>query len=100
MSGMAVGGESDWNLGGICGGKVSDVVCCVVVVSQHKTVVNVSKENKQASSVVVRKKCQFPEQQNQVSNLPTMVAVHCYPFRLLVSVLSRKEKVAVVNKIV
>ena len=41
MSGMAVGGESDWNLSGICGGKVSDVVCCVVVVSQHKTVVNV-----------------------------------------------------------
>jgi len=53
MSGMAVGGESDWNLGGICGGKVSHVVCSVVVVSQHKTVVNVSTENKHASSVVV-----------------------------------------------
>lgn len=42
MSGMAVGGESDWDLCRICGGKVSDVVRNVVVVSQHKTVVNVS----------------------------------------------------------
>ena len=57
---MTVGGESDWNLCGICGGKVSDVVAFV---SQHKTVVNVSTENKQASGVVVRKKCEFAEQQ-------------------------------------
>ena len=56
MSGMTVGGESDWNLCGICGGKVSDVVRYVAVVSQHKTVVNVPTENKQASGVVVRKK--------------------------------------------
>ena len=42
MSGMTVGGESDWNLCGIRGRKVSDVVCYVAVVSQHKTVVNVS----------------------------------------------------------
>ena len=76
MSGRTVGGESDWNLCGICGGKVSDVVRYVGVVSQHKTVVNVSTENKQASGVVVRKKCEFAEQQNQVGNLPTMVATH------------------------
>ena len=56
MSGMTVGGESDWNLSGIRGRKVSDVVRYVAVVSQHKTVVNVSTENKQASGVVVRKK--------------------------------------------
>ena len=63
MSGMTVGGESDWNLCGICGGKVSDVVRYVAVVSQHKTVVNVSTESKQASGVIVRKKCEFAEQQ-------------------------------------
>ena len=56
MSGMTVGGESDWNLSGIRGRKVSDVVRYVAVVSQHKTVVNVSTENKQATGVVVRKK--------------------------------------------
>lgn len=47
MSGMTVGGESDWNLSGIRGRKVSDVVRYVAVVST---------ENKQASGVVVRKK--------------------------------------------
>ena len=31
MSGMAVGGESDWDLCRISGGKMSDVVCKVVV---------------------------------------------------------------------
>ena len=88
MSGMTVGGESDWNLCGMCGGKVSDVVRYVAVVNQQKTVVNVSTENKQASGIVVRKKCEFAEQQNQVGNLPTMVATHCNSLSLSTNVLS------------
>ena len=88
MSRMTVGGESDWNLCGIRGGKVSDVVRYVAVVSQHKTVVNVPTENKQASSIEVRKKCKFAEQQNQVGNLPTMVATHCDSLNLSINVSS------------
>ena len=42
MSGVAVGGESDGDLRRIRGGKVSDVVCDVVNVSQHKSVIDVS----------------------------------------------------------
>ena len=53
MNGVAVGGESDWDLRRICGGKVSDVVRNVVVVSHHKTIVNVSTKNEEASGVVV-----------------------------------------------
>ena len=88
MSGMTVGCESDWNLSGISGRKVSDVVRYVAVVSQHKTVVNESTENKQASGVVVRKKCEFAKQQNQVCNLPTMVATYCDSLSLSINVLS------------
>ena len=53
MNGVAVGGESDWDLRRICGEKVSDVVRNVVVVSQHKTIVNVSRKNEEANGVNV-----------------------------------------------
>ena len=100
MSGMAVGGESDGDLCRICGGKVSDVVCDMVIVGQHKSVIDVSAKNKKARGVIVREKCQFAEQQNQVGNLPTVVAAHCDSFGLSVNVLSRNKKVAVANEIV
>ena len=71
-----------------------------VFVSQHKSVVDVSTKNKESSGVVVWKKCKLAKQQNQVGNLPTVVAAHRNPFSLLENVLSRKKKVTVVNKIV
>ena len=46
MNGMTVGGESDRNMCRVCGAKESNEVCNVFVVCQHKTVVNVSTENK------------------------------------------------------
>ena len=46
MNGMAIGGESDGNLCRICGAKVSNEFCNMFFVCQHKTVVNVSTENK------------------------------------------------------
>ena len=79
---------------------MGDMVCNAVLVSQHKSVVDVSTKNKEASGVVVWKKRKFAEQQNQVSNLPTVVAAHRNPFSLLENVLSRKKKVTVVNEIV
>ena len=57
-------------------------------------------KNKEASGVILWKKRKFAEQQNQVGNLPTVVAAHRNPFSLLKNVLSRKKKVTVVNKIV
>ena len=99
MSGMTVGGESDGDLCRICGGKVSDVVCDMVIVGQHKSVINVFAKNKKARGVI-EEKCQFAEKQNQVGNLPTVVAAHWDSFGLSVNVLSRNKKVAVVNEIV
>ena len=46
MNGMTVCGESDVNLGRVRGAEVSNEVSNVFVVCQHKTVVNVSTENK------------------------------------------------------
>ena len=79
---------------------MDDMLCYVVFVSQHKSVVDVSTKNKEASGVVVWKKCKFAEQQNgQVGSLPTVVAAHHNSSSLLENSLSRKEKVTVVNKI-
>lgn len=71
---------------------MGDMVCNAAFVSQHKSVVNVSTKNKQASGIIGSKKCKFIEQQNQVRNLPTMVAAHGYIFSLPVNVLSRNKK--------
>ena len=98
MSGMTFCSESDGDLRRIFRGQMGDKVCNTV--SQYKSVVNVSTKNKQASGVMFSKKCQFTEQQNQVGNLPTMVATHGYAFCLSVNVLSRNKKVAVVNETV
>ena len=80
MSGMTVGGESDGDLCRICGGKVSDVVYDMVIVGQHKSVINVSAKNKKARGVIVREKCQFAEQQ-----VPSRQFADCgsCPLRLL-----------------
>jgi len=97
---MTVCSESDGDLRWIFIGQMGNKVCNTVFVSQHKSVVNVSTKNKQASGVMFSKKCQFTEQQNQISNLPTMVAAHGYAFCLSVNVLSRNKKVAVVDETV
>ena len=76
-----------------------DEVFNVIFVYQHKTVVDVSAKNKKTSSVFVSEKCQLAEQQNQVGNLPTVVAAHSDAICLLINVLSRNKKVSVVNKI-
>ena len=78
---------------------MGDISGIVVFVSQHKSVVDVSTKNKEASGVVVWKQCKLAEQQNQVGNLPTVVAAHRNPFSLLENVLPKKKKVTVVNKI-
>jgi len=97
---MTVCSQSYGDLRRIFRGQMCDKVCNTAFVSQYKSVVNVSTKNKQASGVMFSKKCQFTGQQNQVGNLPTMVAAQGYAFCLTVNVLSRNKKVAVDNKTV
>ena len=56
MSGMTFCSESDGDLRRIFRGQMGDKVCNAAFVSQHKSVVNVSTKNKQASGVMFSKK--------------------------------------------
>ena len=66
MSGMSVGGESDRDLCRICGGKVSDVVCDMVIVGQHKSVINVSAKNKNARGESWDEICSFVQKFKEI----------------------------------